>query len=84
MVCADEKYQCQDGQAVFNDGYFVVLCPPDEEIISRSPSVLSGSPLLSTPTTIGEYRDIYYNQLHSKVYCSIEKAYDIDSCYVYI
>ena len=54
MVCADEKYQCPDGKALVADSSFIVLCPPDEEIISRSPSVLDGAPSLSSPTTIGE------------------------------
>ena len=56
----DEKYQCQDGKALVADSSFIVLCPPDEEIISRSPSVSERPPSLSSSTTIGGY----YNNTH--------------------
>ena len=49
-----QKYQCQDEHALVTEN-FVVLCPPNEEIIKRSPSVLDGPPSLSPSTTIGMY-----------------------------
>ena len=47
---------------MFTDSYFIVLCPPKEEIILQSTSVLSGMPALSPSTTIGEHcKDTSYN-----------------------
>ena len=66
MVWVDEKYECEDGHALFTDSYFIVLCPPKEEIVLRSPSVFSGMPALSPSTTIGEHcKDTSYKFLEA-------------------
>ena len=52
FVWLDQKYQCKDGHALVSDGYFSLLCPPIEKIISQSPSMLNGVPSLSSsPST---------------------------------
>ena len=50
----DEKYECEDGHALVTNNSWVVLCPPSEEVVSRSPSVLNMIPSLSPSTKIGE------------------------------
>ena len=53
--CADKNYECKDGHALITDNSWVLLCPPNEEIVSRSPSVLNRIPPLLPATRIGEY-----------------------------
>ena len=50
---AGKKYECEDGHALITDNNWMLLCPPNEEIISRSPSVLKSS--LSLSMTPGKY-----------------------------
>ena len=54
MICADKKYECEDGHALITDNSWVLMCPPTEEIVSRSSSVLNRIPSLSPSTTVGE------------------------------
>ena len=51
----DKHYQCEDGHALVTDNNWILSCPPNEEIISRSLLVLNMIPSLSPSTTIGEY-----------------------------
>ena len=51
----DEKYECEDGHALITDNNWVLLCPPIDEIVSVSPSVLNTMPSLSPSITVGEY-----------------------------
>ena len=77
MTCADKKYECEDGHALITDNNWVLLCPPNEKIVSRSPSVLNRIPSLSPSTTVGEYcKDIYY--LRDKFCCIINEIYSVD------
>ena len=51
----DKKYDCEDGHAlIIDNSTWIVLCPPNDEIVSRSPSILNMIPLLSPSTTTGE------------------------------
>ena len=51
---SDEKFECHDGYALITDN-ITVLCPPNDEVIIRSPAILNSVPLLSPSTTIGKY-----------------------------
>ena len=51
---ADEKYKCEDGHAVITNSSWVLLCPPNEEVVSRSSTVLNTIPSLSPSTTVGK------------------------------
>ena len=51
---ADKNYQCEDGRALITDNNWVLLCPPNDEIVVRSSSVLNTKPALSSSTIVGE------------------------------
>ena len=57
----DKNYRCGDGHALVTDNNWVLSCPPNEEITSRSPSVLNRIPPLSPSATISKYcKDVKY------------------------
>ena len=59
MASADKKHECEEGHAVIADNNtWTVLCPPNDEIVSRSPSILNIIPSLSPSTTVGEYGNL--------------------------
>ena len=66
MKWKDENYQCDDGHALITDNNWVLLCPPNDEIVSLSPMVLNEIPSLSPSIAIGEYHigyvGCYYNK----------------------
>ena len=55
---ADGKHECKDGHALIADDDWIMLCSPNEEIVSRSPSVLNKMPSLSPSKTVGEYTSV--------------------------
>ena len=62
----DKNYQCEDGHALVTDNNWVLSCPPNEEITSRSPSVLNRIPPLSPSTSISKYcKGVRYIHIHS-------------------
>ena len=55
MLLAGGKYECKDGHALIADDDWVMLCSPNEEIVSRSLSVGNKLPSLSPAKTVGKY-----------------------------
>ena len=53
ITCADKNYECRDGHALITDNNWVLLCPPNEEVVPRSSSVSNRIPSLSPSTTVG-------------------------------
>ena len=67
-VWVDGKYECKDGHALITDDDWVMLCSPNEEIISRSSSVQDKTPSLSPSKFVGEYcRDTLTDTLFRKL-----------------
>ena len=71
LNCVDKNYECEDGHALITDNSWVLLCPPNEEIVSRSPSVLNRIPTLLPATRVGEY-SCKENTVYPKVIFTIK------------
>ena len=59
LVYLDENYQCEDGHALITDDSWVLFCPPNEEVVSRSTMVLNMAAVLSPSVTIGKDKRIF-------------------------
>ena len=61
-----ENYQCEDGHALITDDRWLLFCPSNEEIVSRSTLVLNIPPVLSPSLTIGKNKkfSIYVHMYH--------------------
>ena len=53
VIFTDKTYECKDGHALIIDSNLTLLCPPNEEMLLQSPSVLNRIPLLLPVTRVG-------------------------------
>ena len=53
VIFTDKTYECKDGHALIIDSNLTLLCPPNEEMLLQSPSVLNRMPSLLPVIRVG-------------------------------